>query len=335
MYGIDFNMRKILLDKLLNKYKKMTYFNQYKKICELIDEGKLKPIKASGVNGKKPALYNAYWLVDIEKDYSELIEELSYNIVPNILTDYYRNHLKVYEQERMYVLQLNDYFCRNKRDKCPFVSINERSFEIWGREKFIQKEQGRKILNHCGISLEQLRVYETTQPLVYYSANKEVPQSILFVENKDTFYSMRKHLISGQNSILETNISTLIYGGGKAILRSIEDFDFCVEPYMSYTDNEFLYFGDLDYEGIGIYENLRERLKNKILVKPFIKAYKCMIEKAEKREISNLPITSENQNKNLVGTFMEYFEQDYISKINYILVSNYYIPQEILNISDF
>lgn len=58
--------------------------------------------------------------------------------------------------------------------------------------------------------------------------------------------------------IFGMEIGTVIYGAGKGILRSFEDFQFCVEPHINHSANEILYFGDLDYEGIGIYERLAD-----------------------------------------------------------------------------
>ncbi len=136
--------------------------------------------------------------------------------------------------------------------------MNERSFEIWQREKFLIKEQGKKILKRCKIEPEILNVYETTEPLSYYSHTRKTPQNLLIIENKDTFYSMRKHLLNGNDTILGMKIGTLIYGGGKGIFRSFQDFDLCVVPYMKTEENQIYYFGDLDYEGIGIYECLAE-----------------------------------------------------------------------------
>ena len=36
----------------------------------------------------------------------------------------------------------------------------------------------------------------------------------------------------------------------KSIHKSFPDFTFCMEPYLNDPENEILYFGDLDYEGI-------------------------------------------------------------------------------------
>lgn len=74
---------------------------------------------------------------------------------------------------------------------------------------------------------------------------------MLILENKDTFFSMCRHLLEGNEEILGIKIDTLIYGAGKGIFRSFEDFDLCVEPYMQAEGNQIFYFGDLDYETTG------------------------------------------------------------------------------------
>ena len=69
-------MKKILLEKLLDNCKEQEYQKQYEYIINLLEEKKIKPVKASRLNGKSPALYREYWLLEETKDYSNFIEEL-------------------------------------------------------------------------------------------------------------------------------------------------------------------------------------------------------------------------------------------------------------------
>lgn len=331
-------MKKITLETILNGKRNLSYVEQYRYVCDLIDGGKIVPIKSSGYNGKTPLLPLAFRIIDEKKDYSELIEELKYGVSTQISIDYYLKHPDIYEMERKWVLSLSRYLEEADDNKLDRISLNERSFQIWNREKFIQKESGNRILNHCGITLEQLNLYHTSEPLSYYSSNRDTPQSILIVENKDTFYSMRKYMIehdmkSESCSIFGIPIRTIVYGAGKGILRSVEDFTFCVEPYMNYQNNEYLYFGDLDYEGIGIYEQLAESFQSVHILIPFVEAYAMMLDKTERCE--ELPDTKEGQNKNISGRFYSYFDEGQQSRIQSILKKGKYIPQEILNITDF
>lgn len=326
-------MKGISLEDLLASKQQSSYMQQYDYIMELLEAGKIKPVKASKKNGKKPALYQRYWLLDEEEDYEELLEELRYHLLPAISIDYYLAHPKVYREERLWVLLLDAYLRESKDRLLAAESVNERSFEIWGQEKFLKEGPGFKILKHCGLEPEILHTYETAEPLAYYSHTREVPQKLLILENKDTFYSMRRHLLEGHSKILGEAIGTLIYGGGKRILRSYRDLEFCVEPYMRDAQNEILYFGDLDYEGIGIWENLFSSCQGHWEIRPFLRAYEAMLCKAADQE--KLPLTKEQQNRNISPFFFSYFSEDTTLKMKKILEDGTYVPQEILNITDF
>lgn len=393
-------MKKISLEELQKESRTESYPEQYRYICGLIEQQRITPVKSSPRNGKKPALHTSYWLAEEKPDYGEELEELQFRTVPAIRTDYYLNHPEVYREERKWVRLLNRFFLEQGEAgsrNLPYVSLNERSFRIWGREKFLQREQGRKILAHCGVGLEELRVYRTTEPLAYYSRTRRVPQTILILENKDTFYTMRRWLM-GEGSgmaafgnkaggldfadkapakagravetgadepdraggdgeaaqgntgeppfhrIFGSEISTVIYGAGKGILRSSQDFRFCVEPHINHPENEILYFGDLDYEGIGIYERLAALFSTgeetagragRHEIKPFIRAYEKMMDKARGYGKDFLPDMSGNQNRNLSGLFFRYFSHDTKEAMIQLLEAGKYIPQEIVAITDF
>ena len=257
--------------------------------------------------------------------------------------DYYLTRPDIYEKDRHWVLMLNDYL-KNNSEKLKFQeSENERSFEIWGHEKFLTRGHGKHILKKCKIDPKLLNIYGTTEPLAYYSHTRHTPQNLLILENKDPFYSMRRHLLTGENAILDTEIGTLIYGAGKGVLRSFRDFDLCVEPYMKDERNMIFYFGDLDFEGIGIYESLAEMFHDRWEIRPFVPAYLSMMQKAKtatglddgKKLLMHLPDTKDRQNRNIRELFFSYFGETDILKMKRILDAGKYIPQEILNITDF
>lgn len=324
-------MKRIPLEKLMQPG--TPYNQQYKRIMELLSKEKIKPVKASGTNGKKPALYREYWVMEERRDYRVFEEELKFALHPAISVDYYLAHLERYEEDRTWVLMLDAYLKHMREHLNYEESVNERSFEIWNREKFLSKEQGKRILKCCGLESEFLHMYETTEPLAYYSHTRKTPQNLLILENKDTFYSMRRHLLDGNDKILGCPTGTLIYGAGKGIIRSFRDFDICVEPYMKERENQIYYFGDLDYEGIGIYEKLADMFREKWEIMPFLPGYEAMLRKAER--VNALPETKEGQNRNIQSRFFSCFEEGQINKMKEILESDKYIPQEILNITDF
>lgn len=328
-------MKRITLDEIEHNLHAGSYEQLCIYIYEQIQYGTLKPVKASKTNGKKPALYYEYWITDtnMDVDYSAYEEELKYKMSTKISVDYYLRHLDQYIQDRDWVLQLNAYLLQ-AQEPVILISKNERSFQIWGREKFLQLEQGRKILKRCKVDPSQLAYYETSEPLAYYSSHRRTPQNLLILENKDTFYSMRRHLLEHQEKIFGIPFGTLVYGAGKGILRSFQDFSFCVEPYMRAVENQIYYFGDLDYEGIGIYERLAELFEmQQYSIQPFTQAYEKMLEKAQ--TVRELPITKEKQNRRISERFFGFFSDQTAAKMKEILESDRYIPQEILNICDF
>ncbi len=328
-------MKRVSLEELIRGRQNAAYKQQYEYILGLILEGKIKPLKASGTNGKSPALYREYWLAEPQKDYSKWEEELKYQLHPMISVDHYLSHLANYEQDRQWVLMLSEYLKKSREKLRYSESVNERSFEIWGHEKFLSRGQGKRILKNCGMEEGFLNIYQTTEPLAYYSRTRQVPQNILILENKDTFYSMRRHLM-GEDAVMGMEIGTLIYGAGKGILRSFLDFDLCAEPYMKDCKNQIYYFGDLDYEGIGIYESLAQMAADRRKILPFAKAYEAMVEKADVTcGMKNLPDTKEQQNRNIREDFFSHFREDRKSRMKEVLESGKYIPQEILNITDF
>ena len=328
-------MKRICLNDIESQYKLESYKELYDKVLSLIQHEEIKPVKAAGKNGKKPALYNEYWIVEALEDNSKEVEELSYLYVPMISTHYYLNHIQQYREDRTWVLLLNHYLKTNRNKLQIPKSMNERSFEIWHREKFLKEEQGKKILKRCGIALETLNLYETTEPLAYYVQTREIPQNMLIVENKDTFYSMRRRLLSGNSFILGKNIGTLIYGAGKGIFRSFQDFSLCAEPYMREKGNVIYYFGDMDYEGIAIYESLALQFSTECRIEVFTEAYLKMLAKAEGIGEEQLPSMKLEQNHNIGTHFLDSFPKDKTDKMQQILKNGRYIPQEILSTEDF
>lgn len=321
---------------------------QYNQLAEYIynqmESGCLKPVKSHGTNGKKPALYKDYHIPEQKPDYSGYLEEIRYRLSSRIDISYYLAHPQQYVRERKEVLALSRFLDKEQDKLSSPVSLNERSFQIWGREKFLSSQDkrkqgevtGKRVLRHTGICLEQLNVYETTEPLAYYCVSRRVPQNILIVENKDTFYSMRRHLTQGAAVILGMPVETLIYGAGNVILKSFRDCSLSVEPYVQDAKNQLYYFGDLDYEGIRIYEQLQEKFQEEVCIRPFIPAYEKMLWKGlQDFGIEGLPETKKGQNRRLSGSFMKHFSGQIQRKMYDILENGKYIPQEIINIQDY
>ena len=321
----DFPRKRIELATIEQHYELFDYQELYQFIQQALQNGYLEPVKASGSNGKKPALYKKYHLITKIENEEELRQELLFSLSPALKNDYYLNHLKQYELDREAIFKLSDFFQSQRSCLQLPTSLNERSFQIWQQEKFLAQE-GQRLLKNVGLNLDDLNIYETAEPLAYYSVSKETPQNILIIENKDTFYSLRKYMIEGHQQILGFPMKTLIYAGGKKGIKGFQHFEASVEPYLLHQANQFYYFGDLDYEGILIFEKLRDHF----YCEPFVLAYEAMLKKSVSLQ---LPKTKEKQNRQISEMFFNYFEDCTLMKA--ILESDRYIPQEILTMQDF
>lgn len=325
--------RKIDLKELETFYQFASYQELVTQIQQLIAAGTLSPVRASRTNGKRPPLAQRYWVHAEKKEQDvTLIQELTFQLHPALQNVYYLQHLKQYAEDRNAVLAVNRFWKEQRALLDMAVSMNERSFQIWQAEKFLKEGDGQRIIKNLGLSVQDLNIYQTTEPLAYYVHHKNTPQNIIIIENKDTFYSMRRHLLSGKQTILGLPAGTLIYGGGKKIQRTITDFEICVEPYLTATDNCFYYFGDLDYEGIGIFQTLQRNMAEKLTLYPFQAAYCAMLHKAEGIQ---LPPTKDGQIEIAIESFMTNFSANEQEQMQQILKSRNYVPQEILTIADF
>lgn len=154
----------------------------------------------------------------------------------------------------------------------------------------------------------------------------------MIIENKDTFFDIRRYMNKGCNRIFGKEFDTLIYGAGKGIWKTFSDYINGAETYFM-DENQLFYFGDLDYEGILIYERLIENTSAVIHI--FTEAYEAMLDKAMRLGFSALPHMKEKQNTNIGTRFLDKFEDMRKVQICEILEMRRYIPQEILNEHDW
>lgn len=319
------------------------YQTEAEYVLGLIRDGGIKPVRSSPLNGKQPALHTRYWLLAEPEDYGKYEEELRYGISSEIDIDYYLRHMETYLRERELVLRLSEYLDHYGDRLMLPMSENERSFDIWQREKFLsgRSENGvsaAEVLKHCGIGREKLCTYRTAEPLAYYSFTKEIPQNLLILENLDPFYSMRKRMLAGENRICGMPFGTLIYGGGKRVARAFADFGILAESYMQAPENRFYYAGDLDYEGIAIFEGLRRSVRQTgctFDIFPCMPVYRRMLQKAAELGTVDLLPEMKAQNQIDLSGFLEQFTSEEGELLAGVLRAGRYIPQEILSIMDY
>ena len=290
-------------------------------------QGELIEVSSSKTNGMNPPLYNKYKVLPLKEDNKDFIDEINYALYFSFNKSYYLNNIDKYKEDRPYIAALTNYFRENNLKLGIPMSINERSYDIWGEEKFLKDGSGKRILKNLGIIIEDLNVYSTPEPFVYFSANKSLEQRVLILENKDSWYTLRKLMLEGENIFIGESIDTIIYGAGKGIEKSLEDFEATAPEYLR-NPIEILYWGDIDYEGISIYERLKDRYSDLLNIKLFKEAYKLMLSLAKNRVLA---LSKDNQNKNIKDAFFSELSVEPVEYIKNILSKGLYIPQEIVN----
>lgn len=323
----------------------------YELIMKLVDENVINPVKASGPNGLNPPLYKRYKVINSQTktDYTGEIKQLH----PVFNIEGYLQTPNRYSKDREIVQKLNT-FLRNRSDLLKFpASVNERSFQIFQAEKIISSDLVFKSVLAFNNSLKSiLNIYKTPEPFFEYvidnsQGNKDY--NVLIIENKDTWYTLKKIMSYGddksssnvlnngskmnpKNFISGVRIDCLLYGEGKKITRKSDSLSDYTSAFADVRKNPtYYYFGDLDYEGISIFEKLVAVNKDLTIIL-MRDLYLSMLKEAGKCTLSN---KSKKQSTVEGELFFSYFNKEEQLTIKSILEKGYYIPQEILGFEFF
>lgn len=306
-------------------------------IKNLTMQGLIKPVISSGVNGSNPALYKKYQIIEPNTDYSGLIDEIKFSLYPSFGKDYYIKNPDKYYQDKEYITSLSNFFYNEKDELDVPASVNERSYQIFKDEKFLSgdtKSVAKSILKNLNIRLNDLNVYMTPESLLYYTAHREWP-TYLIIENKDTWYTLKKLLKAGKDTFHGIKIGTVVFGEGNKLLNSNIDYlAELLEINQIPKQVEFLYLGDVDYKGIEIFLNFKQLYSN-YNIQPFKQFYSDMIDLYTNSNRLMKERNKTNKNIQMLPEFLSYFSLETHDKINNILNARCYVPQEILTYKYF
>lgn len=309
---------------------------EHKKVVSLLkeleDKGLITPVKSSSLTVKYPQISTKYRICEMKKEINEdVINQINFKLNNQIKIDYIRNNVELYLKIRDKVLLLSS-FLDNENNLAEKISVNERSFEIFGDEKFLNSKEGREFLRILGLSIYDLNVYLTPEPFFYSSSKKESGQTILISENKDTYITLLKILNEKGSLILGEKIDTVIYGEGKKIISSFNSiYEDSNLDYLNSDNNKILYWGDIDKEGFYIYGLLKKQF-SVANIELFDKAYSKMLEKYNLKSTIKRKCPKEQAKGYSIG--LNCLSGDLKDNISNILKDGYYIPQEILSIKD-
>ncbi|HHV94992.1 MAG TPA: hypothetical protein GXX37_00725 [Clostridiaceae bacterium] len=353
-----------ITEKELRQYAPVTdYEDYYHIVIELVGNNIITPVKNSGFNGRRPPLYKKYNIIKPEHNYDDLIPEIRL-LNDRLNIEGYLADPEKYKKHKPWLLPL-DYFLKYHFQSLETpLSINERSFQIFKKEKVLKEDKElAAVLNFNPGLKEILNYYQTPEPFflhditnyrIRYDAKgnngnceqqrqqyeQKLQQhdqqlNILIIENKDTWYTLKNIMSHNLNCLAGIKFDSLIYGEGKKIARKMDSLTEFDKSFFNGVKTTYYYFGDLDYEGISIFYDLLN-VNSMLSIKLMKTLYTAMLD-ASKDIIEELPITKDKQVKKaeLLEWFVSFFNDEHQEIIKNILESDRYIPQEILNNVNF
>ncbi|MBO2535339.1 Wadjet anti-phage system protein JetD domain-containing protein [Rummeliibacillus suwonensis] len=295
----------------------MTYEQFAQEIQRLEEQGILVPVKSAGNNGRMPSLSYKYKIqrTKLHQKTHKQIEKLQIKCHRELsLDNYYSLPPSAWEEDLPYIEKINQYIMQHDWPQ-EEVPAPERSLALTGDEKWIQEKNGKRVLERLQI-WERMKIVPVHDPLsfaIHPQVLQNKHQFHLVVENKTTYDGLL-------GALTDTPFSTLIYGQGYKIIKSMEHFTRQIPlPNVEHT---IYYFGDLDWEGIQIWH----LLMNKIQVIPAIPFYQACLQKQA------MPIkTKQKINEEALQDFLQYFSEKDQQQIDTILHNHLYLAQEVLS----
>jgi hypothetical protein len=140
------------------------------------------------------------------------------------------------------LLRIQDFLSKGGRAR-PMVPAKERSVELFGDEKRLERLKNGPLFSVDRITLDLLRCYAVLPPLVFEALPAtNIARPILILENYSTYHSFT--LWNRQVNIYEA----VFYGHGEAFETAAAGLIEVTRP-MNWDGRAF-YFGDLDVKGL-------------------------------------------------------------------------------------
>lgn len=324
---LNINDLELQLRRLLDDYFEIDGYTLFCRAIETLQaEGRVTPLQNNQYNGRIPALPLYYWV-------NKKVLEVKWNRLEMMkLSDtfdfsYYERYPVWQTTEEWDRIQKLYHFLQSSEER-EMVSVEERSLELFGHEKFLLDSdsfpEGVGFLTRIGVSEERLKMVHYGEPFVFWLKQgteiKDI-QRVLIVENLSFFHTSIKLLEKNQ---LDYEPELIIYGEGTKIERSFSFF-FKMFPPKNYL---FYYAGDIDASGYGILIRLIEKYPD-YTIQPALKIYRKMLKCADQK---NEQKSGQTKNSHYRDSFLQWFTEEEQVQLMNLWQENKRIPQEVLTI---
>jgi len=297
------------------------------KAHELVNEKIIEPVKASGKNGNHSfPYYKKYRILIKEESAPETVMKVK-RLHPVLLkSGYLSSNLSVYEKYSEIIEGLNRFFFFVRDNE--FISRKERSFQIFGHEKYLDDSSVKSLLVKLKITAEDLKFYDTPEYCFHdYIPERKEHMTLLVCENKDIWFGIRRLMFEYRwNRLFGTEIDGVVYGCGNKVSQSNGALLQYVR-FMGDPDVKFLYWGDIDREGFDIFRRTCE-VNPSADISLFIPGYRKMIGLSRGTVPEDSP--SDKKAGMIFDDLFTEFTPDEREFLNDVLKHNKLIPQEII-----
>ncbi|MBP2632100.1 MAG: hypothetical protein H6Q70_2728 [Firmicutes bacterium] len=254
---------------------------------------------------------NALYKDTVTDIQSEIIREQFYMLMD--FSYYFKHPRQEWMEDKPYLLKISQYLYAQGLPK-ESASDQERSYEIFGDEKIFLR-YGLRFLDRVGLT-ESFNISNEVEPLMLaINPHGLLNQSVhrhLIVENKATYYALL-------DVLKMTKFSTLVFGSGWKIANNLVALPRQIG--LPEAKHQYYYFGDFDHEGISIYYALYEQCAVELATE----FYCALFTKPASRGKSN-----QVKNEAALACFKAKFSQAFAEKVEGVLATGQYYPQESL-----
>jgi hypothetical protein len=293
-------------------------------ITELVTEGYLEPLKSSKMSYNQPFIPTSYWLSKSVSTHAGWDRSSVLRAQDLLDLHYYLIRPETQTQEVWSRIERISNFLRTMNDR-EIITIEERSLELFGQEKWLSESEGKQFLTRLKLTLDSLKCVNAREPFIYYVKPKVPVRVILIVENKSFFHSA-KRLMKRDMLICGLSPDMLIYGEGWKIDSSLL---FLEELNIDPLQAALLYVGDMDKAGWDIYGKLKVSYPD-LNLRLALPIYEQMMKLTEESYTYKLPqICNPDHLHNVVQELSSNLELKAFTER--LLEEDLRVPQEILN----
>ncbi len=298
----------------------------YQALCQLLcdyeDKGKIVSIKSSEFNGRIPPLKVRWQFVETVKQGWD--DTLIFKLSRRLDLNYFLKRPALQSERLSEKLKNIARFLAEKEER-EWASREERSFELFGNEKYLLDSAGKKLLTRLHLTLGDIKAEKYSQMFVYWNQGTSKIKNILILENHSAFIAC-KRAIEGGYEIFSYAPDTLIFGGGNHIIDSLKFLNEIADLQLI----QIKYAGDIDPAGLAIYTGLCEKYPE-LAISLHTDYYKQMLLRGN----SGYPIVKEQKPdesvlEKVVEEFLAVNEEPAAEKIKELYRNELRIPQEIV-----